>query len=124
VGDPVFLPAAEPGLAGSRGPVLAPLPGTRREVEAVAALFPQADQLVGADAARPRLAALEREFGRYDVVHLATHGLVNWEVALESALVLSQSADDDCRLTALHMRKQWPLKAELVVLSACESGLG
>src|SRR5439155_3821788 len=63
VGDPVFRKAEDR------------LPGTRREVEAVAALFPQADRLLGADAAKPELAALEGELARYDVLHLATHGV-------------------------------------------------
>jgi CHAT domain-containing protein len=126
VGNPVFRKSDDRAVAVAlrRGPTYAPLPGTQREVEAIAALFPVADKLLGADAGKPKLAELERDLGRYDVLHLATHGVVDPDRALQSALILSQSAEDDGQLTALHMKEQWQLRAEMVVLSACETGLG
>lgn len=107
-----------------RGGTFDPLPGSRYEVHAIARLFREADRLLGPDASRAKVTALEKDLGRYDVVHLATHGMVNDQVALESAILLSQSEQDNGRLTAGYVKDHWPLRAELVVLSACESGLG
>jgi CHAT domain-containing protein len=112
LGDPVFR------AAGS----VAALPGTRREVESIGALFPYADKLLGADASKAKLATLELQ--GYDALHVATHCVVNPHVAFDSALMLSQTPDDDGRLTALQLKQRWPLRAELVVLSACATGLG
>jgi CHAT domain-containing protein len=128
LGDPAFRTAddvtADAGAAPRRGPAFAPLPGTRREVEAIAALFPEADRLLGADASKAQLASRERDLGRYEILHLATHGVVNPQVALQSALILAPAAGDDGRLTALYMKEHWALRAGLVVLSACATGLG
>jgi CHAT domain-containing protein/Tfp pilus assembly protein PilF len=128
LGDPVFGKVdgapADAVAVSLRGPNHAPLPGTRREVEAIAALFPQADKLLGADACLDKIVALEKTLSQYQVLHLATHGVINPEIALESALVLSRDKQSDGRLTAAHMKERWRLQAELVVLSACETGLG
>jgi CHAT domain-containing protein len=113
-------------LAGlSRGPTLAPLPGTRREVEAIAPLFPESRKLLGSDANCATLRQMARygTLAKFDVIHLATHGLTDPYVAYHSAVVLSQAADDPGKLMAMEM-KDWKLDADLVVLSACESGLG
>jgi tetratricopeptide (TPR) repeat protein len=113
------------------------LPGTRREVEAIAGLFPkdQATTLLGSQAtesAVQRLAAL-RELKHYRFLHFAAHGRTNPVVAMGSALILApdpdRSADPtapehDGRVTAQQIVQTWDLDAELVVLSACQSGLG
>jgi CHAT domain-containing protein len=109
----------------TRGPTLARLPGTRREVEAVAGLFPHSQRLLGPDAKQSALChlACDGSLGMFDVIHLATHGLTDPHVALQSAIILSQGPNDNGKLTAMEMQ-DWKLSAELVVLSACESGLG
>jgi CHAT domain-containing protein/tetratricopeptide (TPR) repeat protein len=128
VGDPVFMAPGQPPqdllAANSRGPLLQPLPGSRLEVEAIAALFPRSEKLLGSAAARPRLAELEPRLHEFGVIHFATHGLVNSEMALQSALALSQSPAEDGLLTAQEMKDRWRLNADLIVLSACDSGLG
>jgi CHAT domain-containing protein/tetratricopeptide (TPR) repeat protein len=128
IGDPVFMPAGElPNdavAAALRGPKLTQLPGTRREVEAIAALFQRSEKLLGADASKQKVASLEPRLKEFDVIHLATHGLINRHVALNSAVVLCQRPDDDGQVSALHMKDKWNLNTELVVLSACETGLG
>src|SRR5262249_4030099 len=63
LGDPIFRTT-------KTDPVFVSLPGTRREVEVIAPLFPQADRLLGADAGKVKLTALEKDLGRYDVLHL------------------------------------------------------
>jgi CHAT domain-containing protein len=133
LGDPVFTPAKK------AKPAFAPLPGTRREVEALARLFEKSDKLLGSEACEQQLEQLATS-GRlqeYRYLHLATHGMLDPKIALHSALILAQ--DDlpdplqqvlagkrayDGRLTAEQILRTWKLDAELVTLSACQSGLG
>jgi CHAT domain-containing protein/Tfp pilus assembly protein PilF len=138
LGDPVFEPA---GAAGSEraAPPFPSLPGTRREVEAIARLFPRADKLLGPDASEQRLGELADRGGLrgYRFVHLATHAVVDSERPLQSALILSRDrppvspeqpvADRPVsrgRLTAGDVLRRWRLDADLVVLSACDTGRG
>jgi CHAT domain-containing protein len=132
VGDPVFT---RPGGAEA----YPSLPGTRREVLALAGLFPEATTLLGSEASRQRLDRLARDGGlrAFGYLHLATHGEPDERHALRSALVLAQDQlpdaleqarsgglVDDGRLTAEQVLRSWELNAELVTLSACRSGLG
>jgi CHAT domain-containing protein len=71
---------------------------------------------------------------RYRFLHLAAHGQADPSVAMYSALILAPAAertadlsaalDTDGRVTAQQILNTWDLDADLVVLSACESGLG
>jgi CHAT domain-containing protein len=121
---------------------LASLPGTRREVRAIAALFPneQATTLLGPDATESKLQQLAQSgaLKSYRFLHLATHGQANPNVALSSAIFLAAEPDrpaasadpaaletaPDGQITAEQIVRTWELDADLVVLSACESGLG
>jgi CHAT domain-containing protein len=141
VGDPVFDPVGITVASrreGAGGP-FSPLPGTRREVEAIAGLFNRADKLLGTDASEQRLAELANTGGLrgYRFVHLATHAVVDAERPLQSALILAQDRLPDSleqalagrrvyrgRLTAADVLRHWKLDADLVVLSACDTGLG
>jgi CHAT domain-containing protein len=122
-----------------RGPDPVPLPGSRREVEALARLFGQADVLLGSDASEQCLEALAQA-GRlksYRYLHLATHGLIDLAEPQRSALLLARDRLPDPlaqaqagkkvyegRLTTADMLHDWQLEAELVTLSACETALG
>jgi tetratricopeptide (TPR) repeat protein len=119
------------------------LPGTRVEVAALAQRFRDAHQpltvLTDSDASEQRLTTLASDgrLGKFRYLHLATHGAVNWDFPLQSALILSrdQLPDPDKqlnmglpvfdgRLTAAEVLRDWNLDADLVTLSACETGLG
>ena len=67
--------------------------------------------------------ALAAHPGRWRSVHFACHGLVDAERPFLSALALTPGDGDDGFLTALDVLGL-SLPADLVVLSACESGRG
>ncbi len=114
------------------------LPGSRVEVARLCELFGDgATPLTDSAASEQELEALRRA-GRlveFRYLHFATHGQANHAVAFESALILAQDAlpaaavglsekPYDGRLTANEVLDHWKLDAELVTLSACQSGLG
>jgi CHAT domain-containing protein/tetratricopeptide (TPR) repeat protein len=128
-------------LAGDKD-ALAALPrlyGTRDEVAAIADLPQRSSLLVGPDATEQELVRLAEsgEIGEFGTIHIATHALVDDERPARSALVLSQvelpnpleSARAGARIydgvvTAKEILREWELNADLVTLSACETGLG
>ena len=67
----------------------------------------------------------KREAGRYDIIHLAMHALLNDKEPLKSTLIFSHGdgSDDDPYLKTYEVYGI-PLKAKMVVLSACNSGSG
>ncbi|NLF39918.1 CHAT domain-containing protein [bacterium] len=111
--------------------MLEPLPGTRREVEAIASIVNGAGHCecyTGASALERTVKRLSAngDLERCRLVHFATHGLAAGSIAgiVEPGLVLSLYGDDseDGLLTmseVLGLR----LRADLVTLSACGSGL-
>ena len=104
------------------------LPGTEREAQTIAALMPEDAQLleaIGFDA--NRAIATSEELGQYQIVHFATHGFFNSINPGLSGLVLSlldRSRIPQNGFLRLHDIYNLDLPAELVVLSACQTGLG
>lgn len=103
------------------------LPGTRREAAAIAAFVPAADRRQALDFEASRSIATSPELGQYRIVHFATHGLLNSQHPELSGLVLSlvdpQGKPQDGFLR-LHEIYNLRIPAELIVLSACQTGLG
>jgi CHAT domain-containing protein len=122
----------------TRGEDSAELPGTQVEITRLAGLFdPQSvTSLTRASASEQRLDALRKNDGlkTFRYLHFATHGKANNVRAFDSALVLTRPAQLpeprvgepylEGRLTAAEVLEFWKLDADLVTLSACESGLG
>ena len=104
------------------------LPGTEREAQTIAALMPEDAQLleaIGFDA--NRAIATSDELREYQTIHFATHGFFNSINPGLSGLVLSlvdRSRIPQNGFLRLHDIYNLDLPAELVVLSACQTGLG
>lgn len=90
------------------------------EVLAIAASWPGVERRTGREASE---SFLVREAEQFDVIHLACHGEFDTKNPLRSGLLLAPGEGNDGRLTAEEIYRL-QLKARLVVLSACETGLG
>ena len=100
---------------------------SRTEAEQILSLVPDASFRKQAfDFAASRVTATSPELAQYRTIHFATHGLLNTVHPELSGLVLSlvdeKGADTDGFLR-LHDIYNLNLPAELIVLSACETGL-
>ncbi|MCO6488971.1 MAG: CHAT domain-containing protein [Phaeodactylibacter sp.] len=99
-----------------------PLPGAEAEASAIAGLF-QEDRkrlLLRRDATED---AFMQEAESYNIIHLATHGFSHEEKPEKSFLVFSRTKKEDGLLQPNEILRL-PLVADLVVLSACQTGLG
>jgi CHAT domain-containing protein/Tfp pilus assembly protein PilF len=120
----VWIALRERSGARATGGVLAfaprpdALPASRSEVAAIARLT-RARVLTEGAATE---ATLRREAGAYRVLHLATYGLLNKQNPLFSFVDLAPGGGDDGRLE-VHEVFGLQLAADLVVLSACQTGL-
>ncbi len=114
-GDPELGPESE----------LDPIPHARREVETIESLFPsgKARSVYGVDATEQ--AAMSDDAIRARYLHFATHALIEPDRPLKSAIMLApdQNGSTDGRLEVEELETA-NYRAELVVLSGCETGLG
>ena len=105
----------------------APLPYARSEIEQIARGFSSARvrTLFDGAASKETLAAASAsgELAGYRYVHFATHAVVEPAFAERAALVLAPQAGKDSHLTATELAGL-SMNAELVVLSACDTGVG
>jgi CHAT domain-containing protein len=121
--------AADVGWQGPRrGEVYLPrLRFSRQEADAIAAATPPGQALEALDFQASRATAMGTNLANYRVVHFATHALLNSKHPELSGLVLSL-VDERGRprngFLDLEDIYNLNLPAELVVLSACETGLG
>ncbi|MGH3785972.1 MAG: CHAT domain-containing protein [Pseudonocardiaceae bacterium] len=101
--------------SGDETQPLRSLPAAAVEAAAVARVL-GGTALIGADATETRTRA---ELPAARVVHLATHGVLDLESPLASAVVLAEG--EQLTVAELHGMR---LQADLIVLSACQTGTG
>ncbi|BAY81480.1 TPR repeat-containing protein [Calothrix parasitica NIES-267] len=104
---------------GEAGKQLSSLPGAKREAEAIAPLF-NTTALTSDEATET---AIKAKLPQAGVIHLATHGLFDGFQGLQSSIALAPSSQDNGLLTASEIL-DIKLNADLVVLSACNTGRG
>jgi CHAT domain-containing protein len=102
---------------------LQPLPSANDEVRSVAAALGAGESTVLLGESATELDLKRQPLEDFRVVHFAVHGLISTRVPARSALLLRPSGAEDGLLQAreiLTLR----LGADLVTLSACDSGSG
>jgi CHAT domain-containing protein/uncharacterized protein HemY len=124
VGNPVMPPL--PQVPGTPPVTLTPLPGAEEEALEIGRFF-NADVLTGSAATE---AAVTERMQTARIIHLATHGLLEYGIPQDSgvrdlpgAIALTPSSEDDGLLTSAELYDM-NLNAELVILSACDTGRG
>lgn len=105
------------GLRGS----LKPIPGAAKTVQSIGQIF-SLKPFIDPDATKERFMS---EAPHYGIIHLATHGILDDEDVHQSFLAF-YGANDSNDVGKLFLRDiyQLDLRANLVVLGACETGLG
>jgi CHAT domain-containing protein len=102
-----------------------PLPEAEKEVKTLARLYGAGNShaFIGAEA---REAVVKTEGPKYEVLHFATHGLLDNRNPMFSYLVLAQTAGDPNEDGLLEAREivNLDLHAKLAVLSACQTARG
>lgn len=116
--------ASSPGVLALGNPDLGnpkyDLKCAQEEVTSIAKGFPQAKVLVRKEATKTAFKTLGPQFS---YLHFATHGKFDPDKALNSGLLLAKDAQSDGFLTLGELYSM-RLNADLVTLSACETGLG
>jgi CHAT domain-containing protein len=125
--DPLTRSAADIGLSHNGQVLLPRLPFSREEAESIVSVTPKGESLLALDFDANRAAATDPQLSQYRIVHFATHGLLDSEHPELSGVVFSlvdKNGKPQEGFLTLQDIYNMNLPAELVVLSACETGLG
>ena len=91
-----------------------------REVRELAQIYSKSDVFLREQATKSKAVSLSPT---HDILHFAVHAEFNEEDPMSSALLLAHDGNDNGRLQVANIFSL-NLKSDLVVLSACETGLG
>lgn len=96
------------------------LAGAEAEVREIKKMWPNSTVLLRKSATKQSL----QEAGKlFSMIHIAAHGKFHSDAPLNSAVLLTPTTRDDGRLTVEDLYTM-ELNADLVTLSACETGMG
>ncbi|MBL8214495.1 MAG: CHAT domain-containing protein [Bryobacterales bacterium] len=127
IADPVY-PSASTTLAGytaARGLNLINLPNTRAEAAAISGLFEKRSTLVHTGAAATERAVKSQSGQSYQYIHIAAHGYFDEEHPQRSGILLAPGdGEQDDGILQVREIAGLRLNADLVTLSACQTGLG
>ena len=91
-----------------------------REAKEIARVYPKSAVYLKTEATKPKAVSLSPD---YDILHFAVHGEFDQDDPLSSGLLLAAGGKGEGKLKASEIFSL-NLKADMVVLSACETGLG
>ncbi len=98
------------------------LPGSGEEVSAIGRIFGRRATVLRGTAATE--GAFTESAPEYDIIHLATYGVLNKHNPLFSFIEFGNAGDSDDGRLEVHEVFGLDLNARLIVLSACQTGLG
>lgn len=110
------LAVGDPDLGG----LSMSLPLSELEAKSLKWVFPESEILTGASATKKKVV---EDAGRFQIVHIASHGQFDPADPLMSGLFLAPSDGTDGVLRAKEVFSM-TISADLVTLSACQTGLG
>jgi CHAT domain-containing protein/predicted negative regulator of RcsB-dependent stress response len=126
--DGIYLSRALRDFGESNGkPIISRLPSTLREANAIMALTPPGEGMIASGFAASKDLIASDTLRDYRIIHFATHGLLNSEQPELSGVILSLVDERGNRrkgFLSLHDIYNLELPTDLVVLSACRTGLG
>lgn len=103
------------------------LPASREEADAIMNAVPSRTGFKAVDFQASRNTIGETDFSHYRIVHFATHGFIDYQHPELSGLVLSlvdEKGNPQDGFLRMHDIYNLKLRVDLVVLSACNTGLG
>jgi CHAT domain-containing protein len=119
--------AVDVGLSTDGSLYLPRLLSSRREAKAILSAVPAGQGMEALDFKANRIMATSPDLAQYRIVHIATHGLLDSEHPEFSGLVLSlvdEHGKQQNGFLELQDIYNLNLPVDMVVLSACETGLG
>jgi len=125
--DRQLVKATEDTGVATEGMYVPRLPGTRQEAEQIVAMVRTAEGRLALDFAASRETATNAELSQYRYVHFSTHGLLNSVHPELSGVVFSlvnERGEAQDGFLRAHEIFNLKFPAEVVVLSACQTGIG